>query len=121
MTPYEVHAMLSEGAKVKDMLAERGTHEGCGECCSRFLPLSARERIRLRLYRGKARPEPPDAIDLTCPFLTADKRCAVYEARPSVCREYSCAEHVRDGALGIAARMALGDAYEMTDMREVVA
>ena len=30
-----------------------------------------------------------------CPFLGEDKRCSIYEVRPTVCRGYSCREDPR--------------------------
>ena len=27
-----------------------------------------------------------------CPFLTKDKKCSIYEVRPSICKRYQCYE-----------------------------
>ena len=115
-----LHEALCSGALCADNFTSRGTHDGCGECCSRFLPLTAGEAAVLRLNGAKARPEPEGALDLTCPFLTEERRCAVYGVRPAGCRAYDCSVHARDGAAAIAAAMPRGS-YEMHDMREVVA
>lgn len=115
-----LHEALCSGALCADNFTSRGTHDGCGECCSRFLPLTAGEAAVLRLNGAKARPEPEGALDLTCPFLTEERRCAVYGVRPAICRAYDCSVHARDGAAAIAAVMPRGS-YEMHDMREVVA
>lgn len=115
-----LHDALCAEAVCADNFTARGTHDGCGECCSRFLPLTAGEAAVLRLNGAKARPEPEGALDMTCPFLTDEKRCAVYEVRPAICRAYDCARHVRGGALAMAMELPRGN-YEIYDMREVVA
>ena len=93
MTPREVFEALRTD-DVTDYITERGTHEGCGQCCSRFLPLSPAEAAAVRLAgRGKARPERPETVDLTCPLLTEDLTCSIYEIRPAICRAYDCSAH----------------------------
>ena len=116
-----LHEALCAAGGCVDNFTARGTHDGCGECCSRFLPLTAGEAAVLRLNGAKARPEPEGALDMTCPFLTEEKRCAVYGVRPAVCRAYDCSVHARGGATAFAlARELPRGNYEMHDMREVV-
>lgn len=94
-----------------------GDCRGCGECCSRFLPMSLLDRARLRAYvrrHGVAARAPRARLDLTCPYLTDGRECSVYEARPEVCRAYRCDLHVRgelDGFTG-------ADRAVPVDMRE---
>ena len=38
-------------------------------------------------------PEPRGIVDLTCPYLSRKRECMVYEARPEICRGYSCSKH----------------------------
>lgn len=45
------------------------------------------------------RAEVDGAIDLTCPYLDENKECAVYTARPEVCRVYRCDKQVRGESL----------------------
>lgn len=97
----------------------RGDCRGCGECCSRFLPLTLADRVRLRAY-VKAHgieqvPERAD-IDLMCPFLSDGRECLVYEARPEICRAYRCDRHAAGDFSG--AERLVG--AEVADMREVL-
>ena len=75
----------------------RGECKGCGQCCSRMLPMTVLDMVRLKGYveaHGiEMRPEKPGCIDLTCPFLGDDRLCAVYDARPEICRVYRCDKH----------------------------
>lgn len=96
----------------------KGDCRGCGECCSRFLPLTPADRVRLKAFVRARGVEPvPEraAIDLMCPFLSEERECLVYEARPEICRAYRCDLH----AAGDLSRLG-GLAGAMTaDMREV--
>lgn len=93
------HVMLSKTQTVKDLYTPKGNCKGCGECCSRFLPMSEFDLQRLYVYVQKHHIKPhkhtAGAIDLTCPCLTDAKECAVYRARPEVCRTYRCDKQVR--------------------------
>lgn len=93
------HAMLSKTQTVKDLYTPKGNCKGCGECCARFLPMSEFDLQRLYVYVQKHHINPhrhtAGAIDLTCPYLTDTKECAVYHARPEVCRTYRCDKQVR--------------------------
>lgn len=121
MTPAEAlnRALAATQAPV-DLHTARGSHEGCGECCGRFLPVTAAEAAVLRAYVAahgiRLRPEAAD-VDLTCPLLTADRMCAAYPVRPAICRVYDCAAHAR-GELRVPA--GIGD-MRTRDMREVLA
>lgn len=75
----------------------------CGECCGHLLPLSGADIKRLRRYVKKHKisqqsslnPLTPDILQ-NCPFLIPDKtteRCAVYPARPDICRLFDCGPH----------------------------
>ena len=118
-----LHEMLVDTVEITDLYSGRGSHDGCGECCSRFLPLTAHEAMQMRLAARnvEVRPPDPDAdIDFTCPFLDEDKRCMVYEIRPSMCRAYNCAEHKALGALAAVGKIDPTKHYELHDMRELV-
>lgn len=109
-----LHARLMVEQQVTDLYT--GDCRGCGECCSRFLPMSLLDRARLRAYvrrHGVAAHAPWARLDLTCPYLTDGRECAVYEARPEICRVYRCDRHKR-GELGMF--FGAGRA-EVTDMR----
>ena len=109
-----LHARLMVEQEVTDLYT--GDCRGCGECCSRFLPMSLLDRARLRAYvrgHGVAAHVPRAQLDLTCPYLTDGRECAVYAARPEICRVYRCDRHKR-GELGMF--FGAGRA-EVTDMR----
>lgn len=121
----QVHATLMEGQRVTDFYSARGTHEGCGECCGRFLPLFPHEVIELRhlAEHVSIRPERQGEIDMSCPFLDGWNNCAVYERRPTICRAYDCSLHAAEG-MGFAMRAAeygMQPGMKVYDMREVVA
>ena len=89
---------LSKTQTVKDLYTPKGNCKGCGECCTRFLPMSTFDMQRLSDYVRKHNIKPHKstaALDLTCPYLTDAKECAVYPARPEVCRTYRCDKQVR--------------------------
>lgn len=109
-----LHARLMAEQEVTDLYT--GNCRGCGECCSRFLPMSPFDRVRLEAYvrRHGVEPTAPRAdYDLLCPYLTDGHECAVYAARPEICRVYRCDRHKR-GELGMF--FGAGRA-EVTDMR----
>lgn len=93
-------ANLLRDQPVTDM--HRADCRGCGECCGRFLPLTPADKVRLTAYvrsHGiEPHPEPRGIVDLTCPYLNRERECMVYEARPEICRGYSCSKHA-SGAL----------------------
>lgn len=114
-----VHEQLMKTAQVKNLY--KGDCRGCGECCSRFLPLSKKDIERIKAYTEendiKQRPEGAD-IDLTCPYLTEDKVCAIYEARPDICRAYRC-DFQCEGYFVPMKLIMREEEYDMADMREV--
>lgn len=110
------HAALCATHGVRDLY--EGDCRGCGECCSRFLPVSVFDLRRLEPYVRKSgvRPhEPRGEVDLTCPWLTDSGECAVYPARPEVCREYRCDRHVRGELRGFFG----ASSAKVVDMREL--
>lgn len=69
----------------------------CGECCGpipmpRVLYLANREHIQHLpdqvIAGGNEDMVVPIRDDLHCVFLTDDKKCAIYEQRPYICRLY---------------------------------
>lgn len=94
-----LHHLLGKMQTVQDLYTPRGNCKGCGECCARFLPMSEFDLQRLYVYVQKHNIKPRkygvNALDLTCPYLTDTKECAVYHARPEVCRTYRCDKQVR--------------------------
>ena len=82
---------------VKD-LSIHGKCSKCGGCCSDILPLTDLEIKRLRdfVVKNKYRPNTKITVlsnasyDMTCPFLSSENTCTIYEIRPSVCRLFKC-------------------------------
>ena len=101
-----------------------GKCSGCGNCCSRILPVSGKEVRRIREYIRKHHIEecvnrPPTAgpvQDWTCPFRDNMKRiCTVYEVRPAICRDFRCDKPRKQ--IEADKRMYHGK-YNVVDMRE---
>ena len=121
------HATLSKTQTVKDLYTPKGNCKGCGECCSRFIPMSEFDMQRLCSYVRKHHIKPQKrvarGIDLMCPYLTDAKECAVYHARPEVCRTYRCDKQVRGesldfygcGSAEVADMYAVAGVLEMTN------
>lgn len=62
----------------------------CGRCCIDLLWVSEAEIQAMQYYTAKhGIGEQNRNID-TCPFLDRENDCAIYEARPLICREYEC-------------------------------
>lgn len=89
-----IHDELLKNSEVK--VFYRGDCRGCGECCSRFLPLSNHDIKRIKDFAAEhdieQAPERAE-IDLLCPYLTDERMCAIYDARPDICRIYRCDLH----------------------------
>jgi hypothetical protein len=121
ITALALHEALKDTVEIKDLFTGRGTHEGCGECCSRFMPLTEGEVKVIRreiMLRGiKPRFAPKDVIDLTCPLLDEDKRCMIYDFRPCICRVYDCSKH-KNGTIPLPPLIM--KRAEIVDMRKVV-
>ena len=90
-----LHQAIGIGAETQELFSARGSHKGCGECCSRVLPLTPNEVELLRMAveeRGiELRPEEAE-YDFTCPLLGQDRTCMVYDVRPIVCRDFDCSK-----------------------------
>lgn len=71
----------------------KGKCSSCGECCSDFLHLDDKEIKRIDEYLedhtvGQLNKNPQSAV---CPFRdNLLKKCAIYEARPYICRLFKC-------------------------------
>lgn len=115
----QVHRELCRKQEVVDLYTDRGGCEGCGECCSRFLPMSRFDVSRLRSYVERHHVvlhEPKGDVDLTCPLLSEDGMCMAYDARPDICRLYRCDEHVR----GIFRMPVFAGSMDLVDVRDVL-
>ena len=71
----------------------------CGKCCENILLVSKKEinQIKTYLKNNPINPNNPNSSlsnDLqknVCPFRNEiDKKCKIYDIRPSICRSYEC-------------------------------
>ena len=78
---------------------ENGHCSNCGQCCSRFLPISEKEKKTIRRYMKKhgikeqkhLLPTAQPVEDWTCPFrCESERKCLIYEVRPAICRDFRC-------------------------------
>ncbi len=114
-----VHDALQKVQTVTDMY--HGDCYGCGECCSRFLPLSLSDILRIKQYVSThdvpITKEATNTLDMRCPFLTDDKTCAIYDVRPVICKSYRCDKHAK-GTLLFELHNMTG--YKTYDIREIL-
>lgn len=96
----EVREFLRESmeSEVHDF-TQNGECSNCGACCSNALPMTETEIRNIRRYvkRNGIReckrflPVNGPTLDLTCPFRdNTGKTCAIYPARPAVCKHFQC-------------------------------
>ena len=71
----------------------------CGKCCGNGLGLNMEDVNRIYDYLRTHNITPSDIRILrgidgkeveSCPFLGKDNKCAIYEARPTICRKFIC-------------------------------
>ncbi len=62
---------------------------GCGDCCGHYLPLTAKEIAEISLYADENGIK-PNWTGIDCPWLLPNRICAIYKARPAICRAYHC-------------------------------
>jgi len=87
--------------RITDMIdfTVNGECSNCGQCCTRFLPISSKEIKRIHKYIEKHSiveqtpilPINGYALIATCPFRDAtSKRCLIYSVRPEICKHFQC-------------------------------
>ncbi len=87
--------------KLEDLITvadntQEGRCSSCGACCTDILPLTEKDIAEIKAYMKKhpikeQRHKVVNAVDLTCPFRDdINRRCLIYEARPSICRDFLC-------------------------------
>lgn len=115
-----VHDELQKHSEIHDLYT--GDCRGCGACCSRFMPLSAADIQRVKDHTASHGIDPRPRLseaDLMCPYLTQEQICAIYEARPDICRAYRCDLQVKGDPTLLKLIMRHGP-YQNMDMREVI-
>ena len=82
--------LCREGQRnIKDF-TKKGKCSKCGECCFNLLPLAHSEIERIVNYVSAHKITINKPKNGSCPFLSKDKKCLVYEARPLICRLFKC-------------------------------
>ena len=70
------------------------TCKNCGSCCG-VIPATRQELKDIEEYVHIHKPVLQKNKDIaTCPFLNADKMCAIYPVRPLICRLTGVAERL---------------------------
>lgn len=76
----------------------------CTECCSLLTMITEEEYKKYKkLFNGKYKTiyqqsvkrwkeiaREKNALNYTCPFITRNKRCAIYAIRPQTCKDFHC-------------------------------
>lgn len=100
----------------------------CNECCTMFALITKEEYLSLRkflrtdkegkrLYKDARKRFDKNytrydrGVDTLCPFTTTNKKCAIYDKRPSICKKFHCKkelavdfdknEYIKDGVFMI--------------------
>lgn len=107
--------------ETKDLYTARGSCVGCGECCSRILPITIVEKIVLKELASHIEPRPAEGdIDLTCPFLSEENTCRIYDKRPYICRTFRCDKKVDEfGSEDIQKHMMYLHDANLEDLRKL--
>lgn len=94
-----------DNTKVTDYFINNKCSE-CGNCCSRFLPLSNYEINTIKAYikRNNIKQQTHSVNvmakqywDFTCPFLDDTKqnhKCTIYAVRPQICKSFTCRKFI---------------------------
>ena len=111
--------------KITDF-TKNGKCSNCGECCTRFLPISSKEKKEIIRYLEKhdisltlfSFPYNFDqSLVLLCPFRDDGyKKCLIYPVRPSICKNTICS----DPDVSIKQKNLLVKRYSIVDMMELL-
>jgi hypothetical protein len=78
----EIDDSLAQFSNLPDALVRCAP--GCSQCCNALAVLPIEARSLLAFAHGWSPPVSSDSG--RCPLLTKDRRCALYDARPVICR-----------------------------------
>lgn len=97
MTYKDIIEMTIEKGYVGKDFTCNGKCSKCGECCGAILPLDQEDLDKISKYvlENKIHSIAATLImqnKLQCPYYTGNKErgCAIYLARPKICRFYKC-------------------------------
>ena len=75
----------------------------CGTCCTNILMVSDKEVKKIKKFIKKNNIKLinrnnvlTQQYDNTCPFLTKNNKCMIYEVRPEQCRHFICSEYMNN-------------------------
>ena len=111
--------------KITDF-TKNGKCSNCGECCTRFLPISSKEKKEIIRYLEKhdisltlfSFPYNFDqSLVLLCPFRDdGHKKCLIYPVRPSICKNTICS----NSDSSIKQKNLLTRRYPIVDMLDLL-
>ena len=98
---YQENIKRIINAKSYSEVVQDNTYNGicskCGECCGYILPIDQEDADKIQEYvvKNKIFPQKQHlnmTRKLQCPYYTGniEKGCAIYEARPKICRYFKC-------------------------------
>lgn len=105
---------------------KNGKCSNCGECCTRFLPISSKEKKEIMRYLEKndisltlfSFPYNFDqSLVLLCPFRDdGHKKCLIYPVRPNICKNTICS----NSDSSIKQKNLLTRRYPIVDMLDLL-
>ena len=83
---------LEELGALYDRIPETSCRPGCGECCGIVIesPIETCNITAYLVSQGRTPARTPSSW--RCPYLTRDKMCSIYPARPLICRLFAATE-----------------------------
>ncbi len=112
-------------------LTKKGQCRECGACCSDILPVTKSEIREIKRYVKLHNIKPkdysfavyalPNCQDRTCPFLDIskqDKKCMIYEVRPSICKDFVCNKTKTEMAADVG--LSLEEDFYVVSMRKEI-
>lgn len=93
-----IESYLDSDRHVTDF-TNNGVCSQCGGCCTDLLYLSEKDIKTIKKYMEKHHIyehtnmsvlDMASAVDITCPFLTDEGSCQIYEVRPNICKTFKC-------------------------------
>lgn len=120
LSPLEqLQVLIAQDQEVVDLYSGRGKCKGCGQCCSRILPVSQTERFIIRAEAKRLNIKPRDyikgALNMMCPFLDEKQECMIYDHRPKICQIFRCDRKPYDYPENIKF-----EGYSVCDLNELI-
>ena len=93
-----IESYINSDRHVTDF-TNNGVCSQCGGCCTDLLYVSEKDIKTIKKYMEKhdiyehinvSVLDMTSALDMTCPFLTDEGSCQIYEVRPNICKTFKC-------------------------------